>query len=206
MANDDGDDDNLTVGRERERFSPIRSLFQKKGVCLFLSICICICIHSTMPSTISCFQYCCTEDELDGDGLCFDSNSIVEITLQRDYLLLKLQELVDCKTPSQANKAVGCMEDACRDDDSLFRFLIRAGTIPILQDVVTRVDDKAGWPASSLSLSSSSSTSQVVVSTSLLRKLVHYQEASIQQAAERRHRPNWTWVGVGGWIGKYDES
>ncbi len=126
-----------------------------------------------MPSS-SCFQYCCTEDELDVDGLCYDSNSIVEITLQRDYLLLKLQELVDSKTSQQAERAIRAMDEGCvADDDNLLRFLVRAGTIPILHDVLAR-DGKEARPSP-------------VVAASLLRKLSNH-EASLKKA-----RPSWSW-------------
>lgn len=125
-----------------------------------------------MPS--SCFQYCCTEDELDVDGLCYESNSIVEITLQRDYLLLRLQELVDSKTSQQADRAIRAMDETClAGDDNLLRFLVRAGTIPILHDVLAR-DGKEARPSP-------------VVAASLLRKLSNH-EASIKQA-----RPKWNW-------------
>jgi hypothetical protein len=95
----------------------------------------------------SCCHYICSwsDDELDYD-LC-DSNAIVEITLQRDFLLLKLQELVDSTNMEDADKAIRAMEEASSaDDQPLMRFLLRAGTRSILEDVLQR-DAKAGRPS-----------------------------------------------------------
>lgn len=87
----------------------------------------------------SCFQYFFNEEELDYD-LC-DSNAIVEITLHRDYLLLKLQELVDSTKPADAERAIRAMDEASSADDKrLMRFLVRAGVIAILEDVLQRKD------------------------------------------------------------------
>mmetsp|Transcript_9756 Transcript_9756/g.15644 ORF Transcript_9756/g.15644 Transcript_9756/m.15644 type:complete len:119 (+) Transcript_9756:198-554(+) len=87
----------------------------------------------------SCFHFCWSDDELDNlEGIC-DSNAIVEITLQRDYLLLKLQELVDSETLQDAERAIRAMDEACPPDDvRLLRFLVRAGTVAILKDVTSR--------------------------------------------------------------------
>jgi hypothetical protein len=105
------------------------------------------------------------EDQIDYeylDGLC-DSNAIVEITLHRDFLLLKLQEVVDSRTTHDADKAIKAMDDACPADDyHLLRFLVRAGTIPILHDVLNR-DVKDGRPSPA-------------VASSLLRKLSKYDQ------------------------------
>ena len=93
----------------------------------------------------SCFQYLCSwnDEELDYD-LC-DSNSIVEITLHRDYLLLKLQELVDSTCSEDAERAILAMDEASHADDRrLLRFLVRAGTVEILHDVLQR---KQGRPS-----------------------------------------------------------
>jgi hypothetical protein len=96
----------------------------------------------------SCFQYFCSwkDEELDYD-LC-DSNAIVEITLQRDYLLLKLQDLVDSTNTDDAEQAIRAMHEACSPDDKrLMRFLVRAGIISILEDVLQRKD---GRPSSAV--------------------------------------------------------
>lgn len=98
----------------------------------------------------SCFQYFWNEEELDYD-LC-DGNAIVEITLHRDYLLLKLQELVDSTNPADAERAIRAMNEASSADDKrLMRFLVRAGVIAILEDVLQRKDGQrpsydATWP------------------------------------------------------------
>jgi hypothetical protein len=122
-----------------------------------------------MFSTCRGYQFCWSttsnEDQLDYEyleGLC-DSNAIVEITLQRDFLLLKLQEVVDSTTSPEADKAIKAMDDACPPDDyHLLRFLVRAGTISILHDVLNR-DVKDGRPSPT-------------VASSLLRKLSKYDE------------------------------
>jgi hypothetical protein len=96
----------------------------------------------------SCFQYLCSwnDEELDID-LC-DSNAIVEITLHRDYLLLKLQDLVDSNTAEDVEQAIQSMDEAANaDDQRLLRFLVRAGTLEILHDVLER-DLKDGRPSS----------------------------------------------------------
>jgi hypothetical protein len=97
----------------------------------------------------SCYHYFCSwnDDELDYD-LC-DSNTIVEITLQRDFLLFKLQELVDSTNTEDADKAIRAMDEATgssADDQRLMRFLLRAGALSILDDVLQR-DSKAGRPS-----------------------------------------------------------
>jgi hypothetical protein len=87
----------------------------------------------------SCFQFFCVwnDEALDYD-LC-DSNAIVEITLQRDYLLLKLQEVVDSTNAEDAERAIRAMDEASSpDDERLMRFLVRAGTVSILEDVLQR--------------------------------------------------------------------
>ena len=95
----------------------------------------------------SCFQYLFSwdDEELDID-LC-DSNAIVEITLHRDYLLLKLQELIDSTSSEDAERAIQAMDEAAHADDTrLLRFLVRAGTVEILHDVLQR-DWKEGRPS-----------------------------------------------------------
>lgn len=72
------------------------------------------------------------------DGICYNGNAIVEITLQRDYLLLRLQDLVDSQTSIKAETAIQAMDDACQSKPNLQHFLVRAGTISILHDVVQR--------------------------------------------------------------------
>jgi hypothetical protein len=137
----------------------------------------------------SCFQYCCTEDELDPDGLCcYEGNSIVEITLQRDYLLLRLQELVDSETSHEAERAIRAMDEACggsrsgtSNDDraaGLLRFMVRAGTIPILHDVLAR-EGKESRP------------SPVVAAPLLTRLSIH--EASMKKEKHLRERSCWGW-------------
>lgn len=80
------------------------------------------------------------DDDLD---LCYNGNAIVEITLQRDYLLLRLQDLVDSKTSQDAESAVRAIYDECRGRMNLQRFMVRAGTISILQDVLYRPSKQA---------------------------------------------------------------
>jgi hypothetical protein len=113
----------------------------------------------------SCFHYFCSwnDEEVDYD-LC-DSNAIVEITLQRDFLLLKLQELVDSTNTEDADKAIRSMDEASSaDDQRLMRFLLRAGTRAILEDVLQR-DAKAGRPS-------------VMAAQPLMTKLTQFEEAA----------------------------
>lgn len=87
-------------------------------------------------------QYCQDggDDELD---VCYDGNAIVQITLQRDYLLLRLQDLVDSKTSNDANQAVQAIFNECHGKVKLQRFMVRAGTISILHDVLQRPSKQA---------------------------------------------------------------
>ncbi|KAG7349772.1 hypothetical protein IV203_012369 [Nitzschia inconspicua] len=121
----------------------------------------------------SCIQHFCnTDDERDYYDFC-DSNAIVEITLQRDYLLLKLQELVDSKTSRDAELAIRAMDEASSADDvRLMRFLVRAGVISILEDVLERKD---GRPSST-------------IVHPLLKKLTQY------EAAASRETPSSIWI------------
>jgi hypothetical protein len=71
-------------------------------------------------------------------------DDIVESTLRRDYLLVKLQELVDSKTAQAAESAVRAMDEALdEDEDAIYlHFLDQAGTLSILEDVLNREKDQ----------------------------------------------------------------
>ena len=90
-----------------------------------------------MPFVASWICQSCSDgdgdDELD---VCCNGNAIVEITLQRDYLLLRLQDLVDSETLQDANVAIQAIYDECQSQPNLQRFMVRAGTVPIIHDVI----------------------------------------------------------------------
>ena len=83
----------------------------------------------------------------------FCNPKIVELTLQRDFLLTKLQEFVDATTPKQAECAIKAMErettvsnnsnsdsEKFTKEKSLLKFLVRAGTYVIIRDAVQSKD------------------------------------------------------------------
>mmetsp|Transcript_6710 Transcript_6710/g.16864 ORF Transcript_6710/g.16864 Transcript_6710/m.16864 type:complete len:130 (-) Transcript_6710:87-476(-) len=78
----------------------------------------------------------CNEDGDDELDVCYDGNAIVRITLQRDYLLLQLQDLVDSTTTEEADDAIQAIYKECYGKLKLQRFMVRAGTISILQGIL----------------------------------------------------------------------
>ena len=79
----------------------------------------------------------CNDDGDDELDVCYDGNAIVQITLQRDYLLLQLQDLVDSTTSMEADVAIEAITKEC-NSKHIQKFMIRAGTISILQDTLQR--------------------------------------------------------------------
>jgi hypothetical protein len=66
-------------------------------------------------------------------------DDLVESTLRRDYLLVRLQELVDSKTAQEAESALRAMDEALDEDDAIYlHFLDQAGTLSILEEVLNR--------------------------------------------------------------------
>lgn len=71
------------------------------------------------------------------------SDCIVENTLRRDYLLIKLQELEDSKSVKSAEAALRAIDAAVPMDDTRFlRFLEQAGALPIIYEVLKRKEGK----------------------------------------------------------------
>ena len=107
------------------------------------------------------------EDQIDFCGM--PSDQIVEIAVRREFLLLKLQELVDAETPEDAKDAVSGMEKEAKNDEKLLRFLVRAGTVEIIRGSKLLGGD----------------------SGSLMKKLLPYHEQRRLRELERQRRGNW---------------
>jgi hypothetical protein len=90
-----------------------------------------------------CSPWCDDTPETTIDWAGMSSDCIVEATLRRDYLLVKLQELVDSKSAETAQAAIQAMDAAVAEDEITYlRFLQQAGTLKILHQVLNR--DKEG--------------------------------------------------------------
>ena len=87
-----------------------------------------------------CSPWCDSCPEVDWEGY---GEDLVQSTLRRDYLLLKLQDLVDSKSSQQAESALRAMNEAVKEDDTTYlRFLDQAGTLSIVQEVLNREKDR----------------------------------------------------------------
>eukprot|EP00537_Pseudo-nitzschia_pungens_P007364 CAMPEP_0172377544 /NCGR_PEP_ID=MMETSP1060-20121228/68963_1 /TAXON_ID=37318 /ORGANISM="Pseudo-nitzschia pungens, Strain cf. cingulata" /LENGTH=200 /DNA_ID=CAMNT_0013105237 /DNA_START=379 /DNA_END=981 /DNA_ORIENTATION=+ len=139
-----------------------------------------------------------------------NSNKIVELTIRRDFLLLKLQELVDAETLQQARSAVAAMNRETGNDEHLLKFLVRAGTYEILrarlltEEPASCPDEPA--PAKSEETSDGGGVTKEdrgdvarvlvpILSPSaaepLLKKLSHYHELRRLKRLESKKRTNW---------------
>lgn len=107
------------------------------------------------------------EDEIDFCGM--PSDQIVEIAVRREFLLLKLQALVDAETTEDANEAVAAMEKEAKKDEKLLRFLVRAGTVEIIRGSKLLGGD----------------------SGSLMKKLLPYHEQRRLRELEKQRTLNW---------------
>jgi len=107
------------------------------------------------------------EDQIDFCGM--PSDQIVEIAVRRDFLLLKLQALVDAETPQQAREALRDMEKEAKNDEKMLRFLVRAGTVEIIRG----------------------SKLLGAGEESLMNKLAPYHEQRRLRELERKKRGNW---------------
>eukprot|EP00980_Cylindrotheca_fusiformis_P017891 scaffold5682_cov140-Cylindrotheca_fusiformis.AAC.2 len=86
-------------------------------------------------------SYCLSSTQ--EDWLADSSDSIVENTLRRDYLLIKLQELEDSKSGKDAEAALRAIDAAVSTDDTRFlKFLEQAGALPIIYKVLRRKEGK----------------------------------------------------------------
>jgi len=80
------------------------------------------------------------EEIIDWSG---SSETIVEGTLRREHLLVKLQELEDSQSAHSAESALKALNAALSEDDALYlRWMQRAGTVSVIQKVLTREDQK----------------------------------------------------------------
>mmetsp|Transcript_25445 Transcript_25445/g.71442 ORF Transcript_25445/g.71442 Transcript_25445/m.71442 type:complete len:139 (-) Transcript_25445:126-542(-) len=71
------------------------------------------------------------------------SENIVEGTLRREHLLVKLQELEDSQSSQGAEAALKAMDEAVSEDDALYlKWMERAGTLSIIQEVLKREQDQ----------------------------------------------------------------
>ena len=109
------------------------------------------------------------EDQIDFCGM--PSDQIVEIAVRRDFLLLRLQALVDAETPEDAQEAMAAMEKEAKDDEKLLRFLVRAGTVEIVRGCKLAGDSEAA--------------------SSLMKKLLPYHEQRRLRELERKRRGSW---------------
>lgn len=107
------------------------------------------------------------EDEIDFCGM--PSDQIVEIAVRREFLLLKLQALVDAETTEDAKEAVAAMEKEAKKDEKLLRFLVRAGTVEIIRGSKLLGGD----------------------SGSLMKKLLPYHEQRRLRELEKQRTLNW---------------
>ena len=88
-----------------------------------------------------CNPYCedCPEIDWSGTG-----QDIVELTLRRDYLLIKLQDLVDSKSAEDAETALTALNEALDDNkDAVYlQFLNQAGGLAIIHKILNREKDR----------------------------------------------------------------
>lgn len=156
-------------------------------------------------------------EEEDDDYLDYcNSNKIVEMTIRRDFLLLKLQELVDAETPQQAQAAIAAMNRETGSDEQLLKFLVRAGTFEIIQKrlleesaqkAVQKEDpgdhcpdgsnDAAATTTATATVIDSSRAGGLILSPSvarpLLKKLSFYHEQRRLKCLEKKQRRmDWT--------------
>lgn len=75
------------------------------------------------------------------------SENIVQGTLRREHLLVKLQELEDSQSSDGADAALRAMDEAVSEDDALYlKWMERAGTLSIIQEVLQREQEQRPSP------------------------------------------------------------
>ncbi|OEU07665.1 hypothetical protein FRACYDRAFT_250683 [Fragilariopsis cylindrus CCMP1102] len=108
-----------------------------------------LCYPSIMNDNNDNDSYYYDDDVDEIEQIDFCNPKIVELTLQRDFLLTKLQEFVDSTTPKQAERAIKAMErettasnnsNDLTNEKRLLKFLVRAGTYVIIRDAVQSKD------------------------------------------------------------------
>jgi hypothetical protein len=135
------------------------------------------------------------DDEIDFCGM--PSDQIVEIAIRRDFLLLRLQELVDAETREEAEAAVVAMEkEASRD---LLKFLVRAGTVEIIRgcSVLNASEQPEAFSTAATSTTDDDDEAPPAPrprskkADPLLRKLKPYHEQRKLRELERKQRGTW---------------
>ena len=80
-----------------------------------------------------------SHEDIDWAGM--SSDTIVAMTLRRDYLLVLLQHLVDSKTTESAEMAIQQLNESISSEEVTYlKFLDRAGALLVIQEVLTRDD------------------------------------------------------------------
>ena len=94
-----------------------------------------------------CQAWCNSEPEEEIIDWSSSSENIVEGTLRREHLLMKLQELEDSESSQTAESALLAMNEAVSEDDALYlKWMERAGTLSIIQEVLQREQDRRPSP------------------------------------------------------------
>lgn len=127
------------------------------------------------------------EDEIDFCGM--PSHQIVEIAIRRDFLLLRLQALVDSETLPEAEAAVVAMEREARRDAKLLRFLVRAGTVEIIRGSKLLAEGGEG-PSKDVHDTDHTPVLRSKAARALMRKLLPYHKQ--RQLKELKKQQRWT--------------
>jgi hypothetical protein len=141
------------------------------------------------------------EDQIDFCGM--PSDQIVETAIRQDFLLLRLQALVDAETLQEAEAAVVAMEKEAGKDKKLLRFLVRAGTVEIIRGskLLGGVGEttKTKTPTTNgACCCATPSVSRSVAADLLLEKLLPYHEQRRLKKLERERRVGWGMIMSGG--------
>lgn len=157
------------------------------------------------------------DDDEDDDEFDFcgnHGNKIVEIAIRRDFLLLRLQELVDAETVQHAGAAVKAMAREAGKDEKLLKFLVRAGTVEIIRGSCLFADDKDGKPhvpgepvvddlnegkrdiggAGKACATTKDSSSRSVAAQPLLEKLLPYHKQRKLRELKKKQRDPWVMI------------
>jgi hypothetical protein len=142
------------------------------------------------------------EDQIDFCGM--PSDQIVETAIRRDFLLLRLQALVDAETLQEAEAALVAMEKEAGRDKKLLRFLVRAGTVDIIRGSKllggvgqeTTATTKTITPTTEVADGACCDcatplVSRSVAADSLLKKLLPYHEQRRLRKIEKERRVGW---------------
>lgn len=91
--------------------------------------------------------WCSQEPEEEIIDWSSSSENIVEGTLRREHLLVKLQELEDSQSSDSAESALRAMDEAVSEDDALYlKWMEKAGTLSIIQEVLKREQNQRPSP------------------------------------------------------------